>query len=313
MRVYLSGAMTGQPLNGFPAFDRAHDFLLDLGHDPVSPADIDRANGVYETTTEFPPRFRFDALRGDVEAILTCDAIALLPGWEASRGARDERTVAEAIGLPCYRVDPDAGRFYRETLIGIAGVARSGKDTVARFICDFGYERKGFADPLKAILYALNPTIRVHEGHARLAECVDTFGWEGAKSHDEVRRLLQRLGTEGGRRNLGEDIWVETLLRSPSSGRIVISDCRFLNEVEAIRSRGGVVVKVERPGVGPLNSHPSETALSDVEFDLVVRNDGSVADLKRWADEIVTLAEREDLGCARTAPDSGARAPLRVG
>ena len=195
MRAYLAGPMRGRVAYNFPAFDAARDFLRTLGHDPVSPADMDREVGV-DGTTEVPPGFVFDALKRDFAAILECDAIAFLPGWESSSGAQAERKVAEAIGLPCYRVDAEHHRFYRESFIGIAGVARSGKDTLARLVAETGgYEVKSFAGPLKALLYGLNPTVHVADdgGHATVQQLVDSFGWDTAKGHEAVRALLQRL------------------------------------------------------------------------------------------------------------------------
>lgn len=288
MRVYLAGPMRGQPGCGFPAFDAARDLLIRLGHQPVSPADMDRAVG-FDGTGDPPDGFTQRAMRRDVEAILSCDAVAFLPGWESSKGARAERVVAESIGLPSYRVD--ATTFYRESVIGICGYARAGKDTLARIIADLGYEHRSFAGPMKPMLYALDPTVRLETGFGTVSQLVDAFGWEAAKTHDEVRRLLQRLGTEAGRAHLGQDVWVNALFAASSSGRLVISDCRFPNEADAIRAKGGVVVRVERPGVRPVNRHTSETALDDYEPDLVVANDETIDDLRPWAHKAVSLAE----------------------
>jgi len=275
VRVYLSAPMTGVPDFNYPALDAASELLRSHSHVPVSPADMDREGGY--TTKQA-------ALRRDLVALCSCDAIAFLPGWERSAGALLERHVAESIGLPCYRVTES--RFYRESLIGIAGYARTGKDTLAAIFERYGYERRGFADPVRAILYALDPLVRIDDGVASVAQLVDAFGWEEAKAYGEVRALLQRLGTEGGRRHLGENVWVDTLLRTPSAGRIVVSDVRFPNEADAIRERGGIVVRLTRPGVSALNDHPSEHALDDYEFDYRVVNE-SVENLEREAVRIL--------------------------
>lgn len=301
MRVYIAGPMRGFDLYNFPAFDAARDLLRSAGHEPVSPADMDREHGV-DGTVGVSEHFVRGALRRDFLAILDCDAIAFLPGWEQSSGARAERHVAESVGLPCYRIDPEA-TFYRESYIGIAGVARAGKDTLARLISSRGYEHRSFAGPLKGILYALNPVVplmvdAVEERpldepvvvHDRIAHLVDAVGWEEAKGVEDVRRLLQRLGTEGGRHHLGDDVWVETLFRSPSSGRVVVSDVRFPNEARAIRDRGGIVARITRPGIQAVNAHASEHALDDFDFDVEVVNDGSIADLRRAVDDILALA-----------------------
>jgi hypothetical protein len=271
--------MRNVPLYNFPAFDAARDMLVKLGHEPISPADMDRDIGFDETCDSEPPTPAFvqDALRRDFEAICGCDAIAFLPGWETSAGAQKERVVAETIGCSCWRIDPALGTFYRETVIGLSGYARAGKDTVASIICEYAnFEQRSFATPLKAMLAALDPRIG---GRRRVSDLLCFHDWEGAKGNPEVRRLLQRLGTEAGRRILGDDIWIDTLFHAHSSGRIVVSDVRFPNEAEAIKDRGGIMVRISRPGYGPVNGHPSETALDSFDFDAHIMNDGSIDDL----------------------------------
>ena len=105
----------------------------------------------------------------------------------------------------------------RVPLIGFAGAARSGKDTAARALVDDGWTRRAFADKVRDMLYALNPVIAdadYSEGTTTLRYEVDNYGWEFTKeTYSEVRGYFQRLGTEGGREILGEDLWVEALFR----------------------------------------------------------------------------------------------------
>ncbi|MGW0899254.1 hypothetical protein ACWD0G_20100, partial [Streptomyces goshikiensis] len=88
-------------------------------------------------------------------------------------------------------------------LVGFAGVARSGKDTAAGALLSAGWQRKAFADKVKEVLYALDPRIvdeHYAEGLTSLRYEVDGYGWEITKDcYPEVRRYLQRLGTEGVR------------------------------------------------------------------------------------------------------------------
>ena len=60
----------------------------------------------------------------------------------------------------------------------------------------------------------------------------------------------------------------------------IITDTRFKNEAEAIKSKNGIVIRIERFGVRPINNHPSETGLDDWKFDYVIDNSSSVEDLK---------------------------------
>jgi hypothetical protein len=159
-------------------------------------------------------------------------------------------------------------------LIGLSGYAGAGKDEVARILKPYGWQRASFADPLRTALYALNP--RIHG--TPLQFLVDVLGWDTAKRETpEIRRLLQRLGTEVGRNLFGQDFWVDQAMRSlEEGGRYVFTDCRFPNEADAIRARGGRVFRVWRPDVTAVNAHPSETALDDYDFDGVIANDQSL-------------------------------------
>ena len=289
MRIYIAGPMRGIANYNFPAFDAARDLLTRLGHDVVSSADIDRASGFvteHDGAVDVTPAFSIAAaLRKDFAAISSCDAVAFLPGWEASAGSLAERRVATDVGCELWRVDPAAGTFEREVVVGLSGYAHAGKDTVATMLVErLGFASGSFAAALKRMLVALDPIVldgrRMSEVDGATAATPDgPVLTETAKQIPEVRRLLQRLGTEAGRRVLGEDIWVRTLLeRAPA--RLVVSDCRFPNEAGAIRSRGGIVIRVERPGFGPINDHESEVALDGFDFDAVVVNDGTIEDLR---------------------------------
>lgn len=102
-RVYIAGPMRGYHKFNFPAFDAARDRFRAAGWDVISPADIDREHEpdtleLTDAQVSTPETLRRYARR-DVEAILRCDAIAMLPGWGRSRGATAEYHVARWIGL----------------------------------------------------------------------------------------------------------------------------------------------------------------------------------------------------------------------
>lgn len=108
-RVYIAGKMRGLPRFNFDAFDHARDWLIEYGLDPVNPADLDRAVGITGWTTDLPEDFIYSALRRDFIALCSCDAIALMPGWETSLGAKAEYQVASWIGLVVFYLDPETG------------------------------------------------------------------------------------------------------------------------------------------------------------------------------------------------------------
>jgi hypothetical protein len=108
MRVYIFGPMRGIRFYNFPAFDAAVVELRRLGHEPVSPADLDRATGFDPFTLpddwdwwKLPEGFSLDdAIKRDTAAIMTCDAAWQLDGWERSTGATAERGLIRWRGLP---------------------------------------------------------------------------------------------------------------------------------------------------------------------------------------------------------------------
>lgn len=94
MRVYVSGPMSGMPEFNFPAFNATATMLRAQGYDVVNPVDINPdSNTSWET-----------CLRRDLAAMLDCDAICMLPGWEKSRGATLERHLADKLG---FKIVPD--------------------------------------------------------------------------------------------------------------------------------------------------------------------------------------------------------------
>ncbi|MFD7738021.1 hypothetical protein [Kitasatospora sp. NPDC059800] len=178
-------------------------------------------------------------------------------------------------------------------LIGLAGLARSGKDSAASALVEAGWTRRAFADPLKEMLYALDPLVFSPSGQRnRLGGLVDGLGWDKAKELPEVRALLQRGGTEAGRGVLGPNVWVDQMFRDADSwtAPVVIPDVRFPNEANAIRARGGLVVLVARPGQALIDgaTHISEHALAYCPTDATILNRGTLADL---GDQIRAIAK----------------------
>jgi hypothetical protein len=182
------------------------------------------------------------------------------------------------------------------SLIGLSGKKQSGKSTVAgHLIKEYGFRAMSFADPLREMLYALNPIAHVdHWGDEefRVRQIVDAIGWDRAKEeYPEIRALMQRMGTEAGRNVLGGDVWVRELEARASEALdegydVVVPDVRFENEFEAIKALGGIVVRVNRDGLTPgeYADHISETALDDYRMDWTLHNKGTLTDLNYRTD-----------------------------
>jgi hypothetical protein len=180
-------------------------------------------------------------------------------------------------------------------IVALSGFARSGKDEAAKVLVeDFGFMQVAFADKLRDMIYALNPIVAFKfDGPVLLQQVIDAYGWGNYKESEygpEIRRLLQRLGTEAGRQTLWDTIWIDAAFAGlEEDAKVVVSDARFFNEFDAVRSRGGEVWRIERPGVGPANDHPSETeAVGYEHFDVTILNDGTLED---YRDTIHAVAE----------------------
>jgi hypothetical protein len=156
-------------------------------------------------------------------------------------------------------------------VVGIAGAKRSGKSTLAQLLCErHGYEQKSFAGPLKDAALALDPIVgyetspvRFRYDPVRLSTLVNAIGWERAKDeYPEVRRTLQRLGTEVGRGFFGRDAWVDLAGPWPPMRPTLFADVRFDNEAAKIVTNRGIVIEVTRPGYERgSDGHASESGI----------------------------------------------------
>ncbi len=175
-------------------------------------------------------------------------------------------------------------------VIAISGAAGAGKDTAGQLLQKrYGYGMALFAGPLKNGLCAM-------------------FGWNLAQLEDREwkervipdigkspRQMMQTLGTEWGRQLVNPDLWMLLAERQIASAEacglpgIVFTDCRFPNEAELVHKHGGVVLKIERPGVGAVAAHSSEAGLPHNLIDGTVYNKGCFGDLDTALQELLTF------------------------
>ena len=217
-------------------------------------------------------------------------------------------------------------------IIGFVGFIGSGKDTAADYLVNFhGFRRDSFANTLKDAVAAVFGWDRVLlEGRTKEArewrEQRDEW-WSDRLGKDITpRHILQYWGTEVCRQGYHDDIWIASLENKmrKTGDNIVISDVRFPNEIKAIKSAGGQVVRVIRGAdpewyqdawnvnQGPTNMtwavskmrmeqrgiHASETAWIGKGIDLEIDNNGSIDQLFAQIKNLVS----EPLDATETLP-----------
>ena len=208
-------------------------------------------------------------------------------------------------------------------IIGVCGLIGAGKDTIADYLVNIHqFRRESFANTLKdAVASVFGWDRELLEGrtkHSRAwREQVDPW-WSERLGMPELtpRWVLQYWGTEVVRRSFHDDTWIASLenkLRKTTDD-VVISDCRFPNEIAAIKRAGGLVVRVHRGpdpdwyrfaemiNRGPekniewswaktqldtFNIHASETAWIGTAFDAVIDNNSTMDHLYAQINDLV--------------------------
>ena len=202
-------------------------------------------------------------------------------------------------------------------LIGVVGFAGSGKDTVADLLIEQGFIKDSFAKTLKDTASALFDWPRdmldgTTDESRKWREQVDPY-WSIETGDPEFtpRKALQLLGTEAIRETFSQDFWVSTVVKryiGNNRPNTVITDCRFPNEINAIRKQGGKIIHVARGNyprwhslvtkinqqtndeyemkefrsmlANKLLPHVSEYAWIGQKFDIVLYNNGTLDDLR---------------------------------
>lgn len=209
-------------------------------------------------------------------------------------------------------------------IIGISGYAGSGKDEVCSKIqqldASSDWQRKKWAGKLKQIASILTgiPQVMFEDNEFKKSNLgpqwnYNDFGRIGGKNNQEmsVRELLQKLGTDALRNTLHKDVWVNALMADyicdccnmypcdtinhKDTGQDIgyqypnwiITDTRFPNEAQAIKDAGGIVIRVDRMHLAPINEHYSEIALDRWDFDYYIENSGTQNDLYDRVDDFL--------------------------
>lgn len=180
--------------------------------------------------------------------------------------------------------------------VGFAGCMHSGKDTAAGYLKDSIIQLMGATYKVTTLALA-QPIKQFAMDYLGLNkhQCYDQ---EGKAEYNTFwgmtnREILQKIGTDAMRNGFHPDVWVKItelrIKKSIKEGSFwIVTDVRFPNECEMIRRCGGIVVSMMRPSVEPTvpldQVHPSELKLHSDMIDYLLRNDGTLDDLKQNVD-----------------------------
>lgn len=190
--------------------------------------------------------------------------------------------------------------------VAFVGLMGSGKTTLANELAArLGYKRFAWADPIRRLFAevydvdvldsALYPQVK-----DRVYETTDPDGFIVERTG---RQILQLIGTEAFRERVDRDFWIKAGLNriAGDDGPWANDDTRFVNEAEALRQRGFVIVRVsttnparrERLGDVIASAHASETEQARIKADLTLWNTGTVEDAFEFLTEQLPLLQEQ--------------------
>ena len=165
-------------------------------------------------------------------------------------------------------------------IIGITGKAGSGKDTLASYLESQGFIKLSFGSAVKDIVSIVTGWPRDFvEGINEERQLRETL--IHPEYNKTCREMMQFIGTDLFRKQLNDNIWVNIIKNKIESDKInnkfVITDVRFDNEAQMIKSIGGNIIQINRQNIHQLN-HISENGIT-IDVDYIIENNGTISDL----------------------------------
>lgn len=167
----------------------------------------------------------------------------------------------------------------RPHIVALTGIAGAGKTSAAHYlVAQHGFVVEKFAGPLKDMLRAIGLTEDEIEGDLKHEPC-------DLLMNRTPRHAMQTLGTEWGRDQIDPNFWVNLWAARCAQRRlVVVDDCRFPNEAQAVYELGGRIIKIIRPEHGndeQVASHASESLIDKLPCDHILHNEGTLMELGR--------------------------------
>ena len=249
---------------------------------------------------------------------------------QREEAAADKRARLDALAASLKEDSEHVTSDERISIVGVGGLLTSGKDAFADYlVTSWGYTKTFMSHPLHMWMQTENPWIKLDKPVPCMEGwtlepgefhpynyIVHQVGYTEAKEQTEIRRALQRIGTECGRKLISENVWADAMEREIKQllergiNHVVVTGIRYENELQMIQRLGGETVWIERPSARASHeekirsaaasadtaTHSSEVSLDVKRFDSVIENDGSLEQLFARADRWVNVHRGNVIG-----------------
>lgn len=208
--------------------------------------------------------------------------------WDSHGDGRASKALTRGFeSLPICHNHKDA-----HMLIGIAGPAGSGKDTLCQLLIEqleaqgSNAKRYAFADPIKTAVKAAFNLTEDHVNGEFKEKPIEHLDFKSP------RQVMQWFGTDFARRMIHNDIWINVARSyidqyTSIYDHVIISDVRFENEAAFIRDRGGIIAHIKRDNAPSVNTHDSEQGIESLIGDYIIFNNGTLQQLTAYSKELI--------------------------
>lgn len=199
-------------------------------------------------------------------------------------------------------------------MIGLHGRGRAGNPEAARYLVEYhGFTKYRLSDPLRDLLLRINPVMP--GGNERLKDMVSEHGWDRVRNHHAAGPAVRRMMNDAGaytRDTFGRNVLLDLLDRwiseefgqiGRSSARVVIADVNLDSEASWIRSRGGIIVALDKDIDTP-GSDETDMGLSTyvINHTVHVTAQDDITTIGRKVSMVIGLEKETDAGTLRALP-----------